>query len=69
MQYPSLSKPLPHSSAKGKEPAETARTKGGAWRWKTRDYVYFLPGALTPTEELGREVNEEDAHFQGIRGD
>jgi len=65
MQYPSLSKPLPHNSAKGKEPADTARTRG-AWRWKTRDYVYFLPGALTPTEELGREVNEGDAYILGI---
>ncbi|RPB24607.1 hypothetical protein L211DRAFT_867931 [Terfezia boudieri ATCC MYA-4762] len=35
-------------------------------RKKKRDYVYFLPGALTPTEQLGREVADGESVFPGV---
>ena len=38
-------------------------------RRKTKDYVYFLQGALIPTEELGREVQEVEVGFSGVRED
>ena len=36
---------------------------------KRKDYVYFLPGALLLTEELGREVGDGETVFPEVGGE
>ncbi|KAI5783921.1 hypothetical protein DFH27DRAFT_577895 [Peziza echinospora] len=79
-QYPDPPTPAPTTSGKGKEKEkekdddEEEGGRGGTGgnnkkrrrRRGNKDYVYFLPGALMPTEELGREVGEKEAGFRGL---
>ncbi|KAF8429552.1 hypothetical protein EV426DRAFT_570620 [Tirmania nivea] len=73
VHYPSAAAAAAEGKGKGRDKdKEVLGEQGGDGlqqrreRRKRKDYVYFLPGALMPTEELGREVADGQAVFPGV---